>query len=156
VKFAIALALLLPSSGLVGASVRTVPVQFQGHWAASLGSCGAEADELDLRIGMDHISYWESDGPVRAIVVRGVREIALVSELSGEGETWLAVAKFELSADGARLIDSTTSPGHEVVRVRCPESQPNNAFKPNSFRSTNSVAGTACHAVCSATRVGLT
>ena len=33
---------------------------------------------------------------------------------------------------------------------------PNNAFKPNSFRSTNSVAGTACHAVCSATRVGLT
>jgi hypothetical protein len=33
---------------------------------------------------------------------------------------------------------------------------PNIAFKPNSFRSTNSVAGTACHAVCSATRVGLT
>ena len=33
---------------------------------------------------------------------------------------------------------------------------PNNAFKPNSLRSTNSVAGTACHAVCCATRVGLT
>jgi hypothetical protein len=32
---------------------------------------------------------------------------------------------------------------------------PNNSFKPNSFRSTNSMAGRACHAVCSATRVGL-
>ena len=33
---------------------------------------------------------------------------------------------------------------------------PNSAFKPNSFRSTNSLAERACHAVCSATRVGLT
>jgi hypothetical protein len=33
---------------------------------------------------------------------------------------------------------------------------PNNAFKPNLFRSTNSVAEKACHAVCSATQVGLT
>jgi hypothetical protein len=33
---------------------------------------------------------------------------------------------------------------------------PNSAFKPNSFRSTNSMAGKSCHAVCSATRAGLT
>jgi hypothetical protein len=32
---------------------------------------------------------------------------------------------------------------------------PNNSFKPNSFRSTNKMAGKACHFVCSATRVGL-
>jgi hypothetical protein len=33
---------------------------------------------------------------------------------------------------------------------------PNNAFKPNLFRSTNSVAEKTCRAVCSATQVGLT
>ena len=38
----------------------------------------------------------------------------------------------------------------------CRWRRPNSAFKPNSFRYTNSVAERACHAICSATRVGLT
>src|SRR5690606_22242017 len=35
-------------------------------------------------------------------------------------------------------------------------SAPNNSFKPNALRSTNNMAGRACHVVGSATHVGLT
>lgn len=97
-----------------------VPDQYIGQWAGRPDSCGSDADDLTLRISKDRIAYWESEGPILASVSRGARDLALIIELSGEGETWLATAKFELSTDGQQLVDSTTIPGESVVRHRCP------------------------------------
>ena len=132
-------ALLLPIAAIASDLERAIPDQFIGTWASSPTSCGSDTDDLTVRIDPHHISYWESDGPVKSVVVRGSDEIALISELSGEGETWLATAKFELSSDRARLTDSTTIPGKEIVRHRCPKqsgARSNNSFKPNPLRGS--------------------
>ena len=129
--------LLLPLQVLAGDGVATVPDRFVGHWAGNPDSCGSDADDLILRIAPHHISYWESEGPIKAAVVRGDTEIALISELSGEGETWLSTAKFKLSQDGRQLIDDTTVPGQELVRYKCSGvvgTRSNNSFKPNPLR----------------------
>src|SRR5690554_3101204 len=108
--------LLLPLSAVAGSDMTTVPDRFVGHWTGSPDSCGSDADDLTLRIAPHHITYWESDGPIKAVVVRGDTDIALISELSGEGETWLSTAQFTLSKDGSQLLDNTTVPGKEFVR----------------------------------------
>lgn len=135
----IALSLLLLSPPLTASEVVTaVPAQFLGNWGSSPG-CVADPDDLSLRIGRNQITYYESSGPLKAIVVRGRNEIALIAELSGEGETWLATARFKVSPDGGRLIDSTTVPGRETVRYRCPtrtSTRPNNSFKPKPLRGS--------------------
>ena len=137
-KIAILIAtLLLPLPAVAGSSMSTVPDRFVGRWAGSPDSCGSDADDLTLRIGPRHITYWESDGPIKAVVVRGDTEIALISELSGEGETWLSTALFTLSRDGSQLIDNTTVPGKELVRYKCSGSvgtRSNNSFKPTPLR----------------------
>lgn len=130
-------ALLFPFQILASNGEATVPTRFTGYWAGSPDSCGSDADELILRITPRHIYYWESDGPIKAVVVRGGNEIALISELSGEGETWLSTANFKLSQDGRKLIDDTTVPGQEVVRYKCTGSvgkRSNNSFKPKQLR----------------------
>ena len=129
--------LLLPLPSLADDDMVAVPDRFVGHWAGSLDSCGSDADDLILRIAPHHIAYWESAGPIKAVVVRGDTEIALISELSGEGETWLSTAKFTLSQDGRQLIDNTTVPGQELVRYKCSGTigtRSNNSFKPTPLR----------------------
>jgi hypothetical protein len=131
--------LLLPLPALAGAGMVAVPDRFVGYWAGSPDSCGLDTDDLSVRIAPHHISYWESEGPVKAVVVHGDGEIALISELSGEGATWLSTAKFKLSLDGRQLIDATTVPGQELVRYKCPVAvgtQPDNSFKPNPLRGS--------------------
>jgi hypothetical protein len=90
----------------------------------------------------------------------GFRKIAAVKLSSGETvQAALPSNSSSILPAGARvavrafrsLIFRKRSYRVELIQLR-----PNNAFKPNSFRSTNSVAKRACHAVCSATRVGLT
>lgn len=112
-------ALLLSPPVLAEADLATVPERFVGHWAGSPGSCGAIADDRVLRVSAHHIAYWESEGPIRAVVVHGANEVALIMELWGEGETWLSTAQFTLSEDGDRLIDSRSVPGEDLVRYRC-------------------------------------
>ena len=133
IVLALALAMSLSPQG--GASV---PARFVGNWAGDPASCGSGADDLVLRVSPHRISFWESAGPIRAAVVRG-DEIALIAELSGEGETWLSAMKFEISPDGRMLTDTVSIPGKEVVRYRCPEStgtRPNSSFKPMPLRGT--------------------
>ena len=115
IVLAIALAAPLPASSNGDVDV---PARFVGNWAGSRASCGSDADDLVLRLTSRHITYWESGGPIRAVIVRG-DEIALIAELSGEGETWLSAIKFELSPDGRMLVDRISMPGKEVVRYRC-------------------------------------
>ena len=116
------IAILLPLPLWAGDAEINVPDRFVGHWAGSVDSCVSDADDMKLRIGTRHISYWESEGPIRAAVVRGDNELALIAELSSEGETWLAIAKFEIGQDGRTLIDRTTEPDQEIVRYKCSES----------------------------------
>ena len=111
--------LLLPVSLQAGSPTTSVPARFIGEWAASPQSCGSGTDDLALRIASKSIRYWESEGPIKAVVVRGSTEIAMITELSGEGETRLATATFKLSQDGRKLVDSTTVPGREIVRYKC-------------------------------------
>lgn len=114
-----------------GAGTPTIPKAFLGEWNADVSQCGKGTDESFLYIEPHRVSYWESSGPVRAAVARG-RELALILELSGEGEAWLSATQFELSPDGNELVWETTS-GDKFVRFRCPSSKerPNHSFKPN-------------------------
>ncbi len=131
--------LLLPPSVVAGSDMTTVPDRFVGQWAGSPSSCGSDADDLTLHIAPHHITYWESDGPIKAVVVRGDTEIALIVELSGEGETWLSTAQFTLSQDGGQLIDNTTVLGKDLVRYRCSGSvgtRSNKSFKPTPLRGS--------------------
>jgi hypothetical protein len=117
---------LLPALGLAVALVapcaavaeqqNAVPARFQGEWAASLAQCGKDS-ESRLVIGAAQIRFYESEGTIKAVVTRGERELALIAELSGEGETWLDFSHFRLSADQKTLTDITGE--RAFVRHRC-------------------------------------
>ena len=102
--------LLIAASAVAAERVSKVPQAFVGRW------CNADSASL-LEIKGDRIIFYESQGPIKAIVVNGDSKIALISELSGEGETWLATATFELSKDKKQLIDPSTKPPY--VRRKC-------------------------------------
>ncbi|WP_141400675.1 hypothetical protein [Pseudoxanthomonas wuyuanensis] len=119
-KYAVAIVVFFLSASLcAGNSPQAVPEQFLGDWGTSLTDCGTEADDTALRIGKRHISYHESSGPLQAVVVRGTKEVALVAELTSEGETWLNASTFMLSPDGSQLTQSSGVNGEPFVRVRC-------------------------------------
>lgn len=113
--------LVLICAGPAGAAElqSTVPARFQGDWASSVKQCGADYDELRLSIGASTIRFQESGGSIKAVVTQGESELALISELSGEGETWLDISHFRLSTDQSTLVDMTGET--EVVRHRCPK-----------------------------------
>jgi hypothetical protein len=96
----------------------TVPAAFQGTWSGDRKQCGEAGDESRLVIGPDEIRFYESTGAIKAVVTEGERGLALITEMSGEGETWLAFDQFELSADKTTLTDMTDDAG--FVRYRCP------------------------------------
>jgi hypothetical protein len=95
-----------------------VPEAFRGEWNLNPEHCGSALNDSRLRIGADQIQYYESSGPIRAAVARGTRELAVIAEVSGEGETWLATDHFRLSADMNEL-SSDNGAGAPVVRYRC-------------------------------------
>ena len=99
----------------------TVPVQFQGKWAASQAQCGVPS-ESRLAIYPDRVDFYESRGRVLAVKVVSDREIELELELSGEGQVWRSTTRFGISADGRSLTDLTT-PDHQFVRVRCEDAR---------------------------------
>jgi len=137
-KFLLASALLaISGSSAASEPAESMPVQFIGEWNAVVADCGTGNNDSVLEIEADHISYWESDGPIRAIVAHGRYEVALIAELSGEGETWLTTAQFKLSPREDKLV-STSIPGREFVRYRCPHSgsRSNISFKPNLLRKS--------------------
>lgn len=96
----------------------SVPVRFRGEWNTVPRDCGTALNDSRLIIGANTIRHYESSGPVRAIVTTGMRELALISELTGEGERWLSLSRYQLDATGNRLTD-TTDEAHPIVRHRC-------------------------------------
>ncbi len=115
-----ALPWLLAAAGASAAeSPTSVPMRFQGEWASSLKACGTTADESRLTIGADRIRFYESGGAIKAVVTQGDDVIAMIIELSGEGESWLSFRHFQLSADQKTLTDVTDE--SQLVRYRCPK-----------------------------------
>ncbi|GHA77501.1 hypothetical protein GCM10007067_13680 [Lysobacter bugurensis] len=123
---------LAPVIAAAGGSA--IPHRFLGEWNPDVSQCGKGTDESLLYIEPRRVRFWESSGPVRAAVARG-RELALILELSGEGEVWLSATQFDLSRDGNELVWETTS-GEKFVRFRCPSAKerPNNSSKPTPLR----------------------
>ena len=119
-KTLLIIALTITGIGAVlAAELQTsVPQRFQGDWNADPQDCSADLSESQLLIAGAEIAFYESAGPIIAVVTRGDHEVALVSELSGEGENWLAYNLFRLSDDGMQLIDITENA--DFVRYRCP------------------------------------
>src|SRR4029078_2015909 len=62
--------------------------------------------------------FYESRGRVLAIATRGNTELALLSEASGDGQSWLDARHFKLSGDHRTLTD-VTGGRKQAVRVRC-------------------------------------
>ena len=122
-KLSLSLALMAAGIPVLAAEpVNSIPAQFLGEWNAVIADCGTGNNDSVLKIKANHISYWESDGPIKAVVVHGRYEVALIAELSGEGQTWLTTAQFKLSPGQDKLV-STTVPGSDFVRYRCPRSR---------------------------------
>ena len=99
---------------------RTIPVRFQGEWNSNLKDCGTDLNDSRLRISYDRIRFYESGGPAKAIVTNGEFDLAIIAELSGESESWIAFSHFRLSADHTYLTDVSGS-GQGMVRYRCPK-----------------------------------
>jgi hypothetical protein len=98
------LSLALPLASSAGAAIAaesqpSVPARFQGEWISNLKHCGTTLDESRLTIGAERIRFHESGGAIKAVVTQGDSDLALIVELSGEGETWLAYNHFRLSGD---------------------------------------------------------
>ena len=128
---------LLALSGfdLSATAVDSVPAQFIGIWSPDLRDCTSGDNDGIVRIRPDYISHWESEGPIRAVVVRGRHELALISELEGEGETRLETQRYVLAATEDRMF-ARNIPGRELTLYRCPEngSRSTTSSKPTPLR----------------------
>ncbi len=119
---ALVLAALLGAAPAATAAERLsqVPSAFQGLWMAEARHCRrGPADESWLRIEAQRISFYESSGPVLAVVAQGREEIAVILELSGEGSTWLHPLRLKLDGTDQRLARETVGMEGAMSRVRC-------------------------------------
>ena len=106
------------ASTISGAEVidpKAVPAAFRGLWAATPDDCAKPA-ETRLEVGADHLTFYESRGPVAAVEATGPDEIRIALSLSGEGETRQATYRYRLIQDGAALFDVRSG----LTRYRCP------------------------------------
>lgn len=104
-----------PQKEISEAKAPEIPPQFQGKWSQD---CENEEAISTLLIEPNQINFYESSGPIRAVVQRGEFEVALISELSGEGEAWLSLAKFRLGGGNTNLID-VTDENAPYTRQKC-------------------------------------
>lgn len=118
--FAILLTVMAVSSAAAAERQGTIPARFQGEWNIKLEHCGTDQNDSRLKISADRLQFHESGGSVRAVVTKGKLELAVIAELSGEGETWLFYRHFRLSPDHTSLTDITGNDS-AVVRYRCPK-----------------------------------
>jgi len=94
-----------------------IPNQFQGVWSQD---CTDKESISNLIIEPGYLHFYESSGPIQAVVNRGEFEVALISELSGEGEVWLSFSKFRLAGENKNLIDIRDDE-NGYVRYKCDE-----------------------------------
>jgi hypothetical protein len=111
--------LMLFFSGTIASAElqKVMPSQFVGEWNTELKYCGTDGSDSRLIISPGKIQFYESVGPILAIVTQGKSTVVMIAELSGEGETWLSSSHFSLSADKSKLTDTTND--LNFVRYRC-------------------------------------
>lgn len=147
---------------------RSIAVQVRGRCASACAYLWASADNRALvegaRIGLHDgrpareppraIARWVTERNSRlayeALGRAGFPDEIIEQARATPPEEMLWLGAEELLAAGVKF---------RIAPSRWPpvkDSAPNNAFKPTPLRSTNHMAGTACHVVCSATRCGLT
>lgn len=102
-----------------------IPERFRGEWQDSRHPCGSPINtETRLLLQAGTVSFYESGGPAIAVVTSGTSELALITALAGEGQTWLDLRRFLLSPDKSTLTDVTHAGGPDqdkpFVRKRCP------------------------------------
>lgn len=102
-------------SGAEVVDPRAVPVAFRGVWAATEADCAKPA-ETRLEVGADHLTFYESRGPVASVEATGPDEIRIAIQLAGEGETNQATYRYRLIQNGAVLFDVRSG----LTRYRCP------------------------------------
>ena len=100
--------LLISGTAFAAESHTSIPAQFQGAWASSLRKCSSpELDDLRMQVTPGSVAFWESSGRVLGVAMDGELELAVIVEMSGEGERWLEAIQFRLSADRKTLTDVT-------------------------------------------------
>lgn len=97
-----------------------VPPAFVGEWNARAADCGRAGTETRLRLEPGRVRLHESAGDLLAVLPDGQRDLALVSRMSGEGQSRLALRRYRLAADGATLTDVTDGAAGGLARRRCP------------------------------------
>ncbi|MDP3746901.1 MAG: hypothetical protein Q8Q88_07605 [Phenylobacterium sp.] len=121
---AFAAALILPAFAEAAAAPPrdvqfTMPLEFIGEWNQTLSDCGTGGNDSRLRVSANSVRFYESGGPIKAVVRRGAFEIMFITELSGEGQSWLAAHRLILSSDGT-YVTAPSDAGSALVRYRCP------------------------------------
>ena len=96
-----------------------IPERFRGEWNQNLAWCGTGIGHARFRLDADRIRFYESGGPVLAVVTRGTSDLAVIADMAGEGNQWLGLMQFRLSADGACLTEVNAA-YDAPVRCRCP------------------------------------
>ncbi len=86
-RAAIILAFLFSGTANAAEIQNAVPKPFQGTWAATANQCADRVTESKLVISDQRIAFYESKGSILATAFNGKSELALILELSGEGET---------------------------------------------------------------------
>lgn len=100
-------------------SHKLIPKIFQGKWTSDIKNCEFD-DETNLQIFKDNVSFYESSGPAISIVTKQEYELALIVELSGEGEEWLQFVHYKINAKNNQLTDITDAyEKNKLVRYRC-------------------------------------
>ena len=93
-----------------------IPRRFHGTYDRSLAECGTPSVHR-LVVDADSLRFHESLAEVQQIEIEGPNAIAVASDYQGEGESWSARQRLELSESGERL--TLIGDGTETVRVRC-------------------------------------
>jgi len=102
--------------------MQPVPPQFQGDWNSKMEDCDSGSNDSALSIDARWIRFYESGGPILAVIYDGKSTLSLIARLSSaeeEGATWDAPMKFEISPNGAVLKD-VTSQTITATRYKCP------------------------------------
>lgn len=102
-----------------GEALEAMPAAFRGRWDFAIEDCDDAASEMQLEIGADQVSYYESSAEITAIEQTAPRTLAVDHRFTGEGEEWNETLGYDLSDDGERLT-VTTPEGDLSIRMRCP------------------------------------
>lgn len=99
-----------------------IPERFHGEWHADLANCGDRADETELVIGPETLTFHESTGKVMASATSPRNDgLTIIAEMTGEGMTWRRAYVFQLSEEGQVITSVEDGPG--LSRRRCPARQ---------------------------------